>query len=100
MNAAIFIIVIILASGFSFAHFSEAEFTQTHEAELVQLSLAGAVALLVLFAIFSQSFLLFCLEFAGALIGLGTGRLAAGLYERYEDRLRRERSSRMQDSAY
>jgi len=54
--------------------------------------------LLVLYAIFSQSFLLFCLEVAGCSVGLGVGRLGAAAYERYSDDA--DTSKGMRDSAY
>ena len=83
MNGSIFILTIILASAFGFAHYSDAEFTETHEAEIVQLSLVGVIVLLIVYAIFSQSFLLFSVEVAGTAIGLGTGRVTAAVLKKY-----------------
>ena len=86
MTEFIFIISIVLATAFGFAHYSDAEFTDTHESEIFQLSLVGVCAILLLYAIFSTSFLLFCLEFAGIAIGLGLGRGAAVLFKKYGKR--------------
>lgn len=83
MTGTFFIVSFLLATAFGFAYFSNAEFTRTHEAEIVQLALLGAAALMALYAIFSQSFLLFCVEFAGVALGLGAGKLVSRMLAKY-----------------
>jgi len=79
MSGGLFVFSLVLASVLGFFYFSEASITESHEAEIAQVSMAGVCVVLFLYALIRYSLLTSIVEIGMIAAGIWIGKLVASV---------------------